>query len=86
MRALYRRYGESAALGPVPLAIAIVLLVQLTHMLGATIANGLASLVRILLVLEALRWFGLNYGLLQRDNEDAPALPAASGAAPGAAR
>jgi hypothetical protein len=63
MRFLYRRYGEGTALDPVRRAIHIVLLVQFVHF-GGGLAPQTVAVLRILVVLELLRWLGRRTGLL----------------------
>jgi hypothetical protein len=64
LRFFYRRYGESLATDPVRHAIHIVLLIQFVHF-GGGLAAQAVSVVRTLLLLELLRWFGRRTGMLE---------------------
>ena len=67
VRFLYRRYGGLSGVGPILIATHIVLLVQWVHFVGGTVAGGLVGVVRLVIMLEVLRWLGRNYGLLKTD-------------------
>ena len=84
MRFLYRRYGEGRALDPVRRAIHIVLLVQFVHF-GGGLAPQTVAVLRILVVLELLRWLGRRTGVLTRvpvdgvETDTSPAAVASAG-------
>jgi hypothetical protein len=65
LRLIYRRYGAGFGKDHVCQAIYILLLIQIAH-LGASIAGDLVVLVRTLLVLEAMRWAGRHFGLIDK--------------------
>lgn len=64
MRWAYRRYSESRLTDPIRRSIGIVILVQVA-LLGGSLAPGLIGIVRPLVLMEILRWFGRRYGLIQ---------------------
>ena len=70
VRYFYRRYGGLRGIGPILIATHIVLLVQWTHFVGGTVAGGVVGIVRLVIMLEVLRWFGRYYGLLNTDQVD----------------
>jgi len=67
MRWLYRRYAEAApgATAPVRRAIHIVVLISFVH-LGGGLAVEIMGILRLLLLLEILRWSSRYLGLLRR--------------------
>jgi hypothetical protein len=65
LRLIYRRYGAGLGKDHVCQAIYILLLIQIAH-LGASIAGDLVMLLRTLLVLEAMRWAGRHFGLIDK--------------------
>jgi hypothetical protein len=88
MRFLYRRYGEGTGLDPVRRAIHIVLLVQFAHF-GGGLAPQTVAVLRILVVLELLRWLGRRTGVLSTvplNGAGATGAGQAAGAAATAAR
>jgi len=65
LRFLYRRYGEGRGLDPVRRAIHIVLLIHFVHFGGGLAAQGV-SVLRIVVLLEVLRWLARRAGVLER--------------------
>ncbi len=65
LRWIYRRYGEGAGLDPIRRATFIVLLVSIAHMCEGHIAGHVNGLIRLLILLEAYRWFGRRTELLE---------------------
>jgi hypothetical protein len=63
LRFLYRRYGEGTVMDPVKRAIHIVLLVQFVHF-GGGLAGQLVTVVRSLVLIEAMCWLGRRAGFL----------------------
>jgi hypothetical protein len=63
MRALYRRYGEEAEGGSIVLAMNMVILVQWAFV-GGVIASEIATMLRTVLLLEAVRWISRRNGLI----------------------
>jgi hypothetical protein len=74
MRFLYRRYGEGMGRDPVRQAIYVLLLIQFAH-LGASLAGDFVTIIRTLVLLEALNWVGRYVGLIEPVTE--PAAPPA---------
>lgn len=71
VRFLYRRYGGLGEVGPILLATHIVLLVKWVHIVGGSIAGGFVALLRIVIMLEVLRWLGRYTGLIKLDEPSA---------------
>jgi hypothetical protein len=67
VRFFYRRYGGLRGVGPVLLSTHIVLLVDWAHFIGGTVAGGVVTVVRLVIMLEVLRWVGRYTGLLTAD-------------------
>ena len=69
MRFLYRRYGPTGGpLDPVRNAIYIRLLIKIAH-LGGSLAPAIVSIIRPLMILEAIRWVGRRYGWIDLSRE-----------------
>jgi hypothetical protein len=65
VRFLYRRYAEGVHSSPLLVATHVALLVQWVHIVGGSVAAGFVAVVRLLIMLEVLRWMGRYYGLLE---------------------
>ena len=69
VRWLYRTYGEHATLDPMRAAVHILILVQLAHFHGS-VAFDVIYLLRLLILLGALRWLGRRMELVElRDDQ-----------------